>query len=141
MTPSRPEKLINISPEETQGRLLASLILEYNDDSLWLARDDRENLITFGDEQGNKSGIPFPEGERDLWKQMRVFRNLFIHGMIRFLGDGSVTIFPSELWKNRKYDADVQPFPDGLGLQVDGVYKYSLADMRALGGSFSWDVA
>lgn len=136
MNDGRQNKVINISRDEQEARLLSSVILEYNDESQYLARDDREDLITFGDGQGNKFPIPFQEGEKVLWKQMRRFRNLIVHGFTRFAEDGSITIRPSEAWKNPKYDADVEPFPNGLGQQVDGVYEYSLSDMRGLAGLF-----
>ena len=55
--------VIGISHEEREARLLSSVILEYNDEAQYLARDDKESLITFGDGQGNKFPIPFPEGE------------------------------------------------------------------------------
>ena len=129
-------EILTISPQEQEARLLSSVIFEYNDESQSLARDDRENLITFGDGQGNKFPIPFPVGEKVLWKEMRRFRNLIIHGITRFAEDGSITIRPSEKWKSPKYDADIEPFPNGLGQQVDGVYEYSLSDMRGLAGLF-----
>ena len=136
MNDGRQAKILNISREEQEARLLSSVILEYNDESQYLARDDRENLITFGDGQGNTFPIPFPEGEKVLWKQMRRFRNLIVHGFVRFAEDGSITIRPSEEWKTPRYDADVEPFPNGLGQQVDGVYRYSLSEMRGLAGLF-----
>ena len=129
-------EILTISPQEQEARLLSSVIFEYNDEPQSLARDDRENLITFGDGQGNKFPIPFPEGEKVLWKQMRRFRNLIIHGITRFAEDGSITISPSEKWKSPRYDADIEPFPNGLGQQVAGVYEYSLSDMRGLAGLF-----
>ena len=127
---------ISISREEQEARLLSSVILEYNDESQYLARDDREDLITFGDGQGNKFPIPFSKCEKDLWKQMRRFPNLVVHGFTRFAEDGSIVILPSEKWKTPRYDADIQPFPDSLGQQVHGVYKYSLSEMRGLAGLF-----
>ena len=136
MNDGRQDKIINISSDEQEARLLSSIILEYNDESQYLARDDRKELITFGDGQGNKFPIPIPEGEKVLWKQMRRFRNLIVHGFTRFAEDGSITIRPSEKWKTPRYDADVEPFPSGLGQQVDGVYEYSLSDMRGLAGLF-----
>ena len=136
MNEGKQDQVISISLGEQQARLLSSVILEYNDESLSLARDDRENLITFGDGHGNKFPIPFPEGEKDLWKQVRRFRNLIVHGVTRFAEDGSITIHPSEQWKHSKRDADIQPFPNGLGQQVDGVYKYSLTEMKGLAGLF-----
>ena len=136
MNDGRQDKVLNISREEQEARLLSSVILEYNDESQYLARDDRDNLITFGDGQGNKFPIPFPEGEKVLWKQIRRFRNLIVHGFTRFAEDGSITIRPSEEWKTPRYDAGVEPFPNGLGQQVDGVYKYSLSEMRGLAGLF-----
>ena len=136
MNEGKQDKVISMSTEEQQARLLSSIVLEYNDESLYLARDDRENLITLGDGHGHKFPIPFPEGEKDLWKQVRRFRNLIVHGVTRFAQDGSVTIHPSEQWENSRYDGDIQPFPNGLGQQVDGVYEYSLAEMKGLAGLF-----
>ena len=136
MNEGKQDQVISISLEEQQARLLSSVILEYNDESLSLARDDRDSLIAFGDGHGNKFPIPFPEGEKDLWKQVRRFRNLIVHGVTRFAEDGSITIHPSQQWKHSKYDADIQPFPNGLGQQVDGVYKYSLTEMHGVAGLF-----
>ena len=136
MNDGRRDEVINISRDEQEARLLSSVILEYNDESQYLARNDRENLITFGDGQGNKLPIPFPEGEKVLWKQMRRFRNLIVHGFVRFAENGSITVRPSKVWKTPRYDADIEPFPNGLGRQVDGVYEYSLGDMRGLAGLF-----
>ena len=135
MNEEKQDEVITISREEREARLLSSVIFEYNDESQHLAKDDREDLITFGDGQGNKFPIPFSEGEKVLWKQMRRFRNLVVHGLTCFAKDGSLVIRPSEKWKNPKY-ADIQPFPNGLGQQVDGVYKYSLSEMRGLAGLF-----
>ena len=115
---------------------MSSFILEYNDEAQYLARDDREDLITFGDGQGNRFPIPLPEGEKVLWKQMRRFRNLIVHGFTRFAEDGSITIRPSEKWTSPKYDADVEPFPNSLGQRVNDVYEFSLSDMRGLAGLF-----
>ena len=129
-------EIFDISRQELEARLLSSVILEYNDESQNLARDDRENLITFADGHGNRLPIPFAEGEKVVWKQMRRFRNLVIHGITRFAEDGSINVFPSEKWKTSKYDADIQPFPNGLGQQADGLYTYSLNEMRALAGLF-----
>ena len=136
MNEGNQDKAITISREEQEARLLSSVILEYNDESQYLARDDRKDLITFGDGQGNKFPIPFSEGEKVLWKQIRRFRNLVVHGFTRFVEDGSIVIRPSEKWKTPRYDADIQPFPNSLGQQVDGVYKYSLSEMRGLAGLF-----
>ena len=136
MNNKRQAKVIILSPEEQESRLLSSVILEYNDESQNLARDDRENLISFGDGQGNTLSIPYSEGEKILWKQMRRFRNLIVHGTKRFAEDGSITIHPSEKWTAAKHDADIQPFPSGLGHQVDRVFKYSLNEMRELAGLF-----
>ena len=55
-----------------------------------------------------------------------------VHGMTRFAEDGSVTIYPSEQWKTFRYDAEIQPFPNSLGKQVDNVYRYSLDEMRGV---------
>ena len=136
MNKERQDKVIILSPEERDARLLSSVILEYNDECQNLARNDRENLISFGDGQGNTLSIPFSEGEKMLWKQMRRFRNLIVHGTIRFAEDGSITIHPPEKWRTAKHDADIQPFPNGLGHQVDRFFKYSLNEMRGLAGLF-----
>ena len=130
------DEVITLSPEETEARLLSSVILEFNDESLYLARDDRENLITFGDGQGKDLSIPFPEGERARWKQMRRFRNLLVHGVTRFSKNGSITIHPSQQWRDTKYDTEIRPFPNGLGRQDENVYNYTLDDMRGLAGLF-----
>ena len=136
MSKRQQDEVITISTEEQETRLLSSVVLEYNDESQYLARDDRENLVIFGDGQGNQFSIPFPEGEKAVWKQLRRFRNLLVHGITRFSEDGSITIHPSEQWRNSKYDAEIQPFPNGLGQQVGIVYKYTLMDMRGLAGLF-----
>ena len=136
MNEGKQDKVITLAPGEYEARLLSSVILEYNDEPLHLARDDRENFITFADSHGNKSSIPIPEDEKALWKQMRRFRNLFFHGVTHFAEDGSVTIHPSEIWKASRVDAGIPPFPNALGQQVDNVYKYSLADMRQIAGLF-----
>ena len=136
MSEQQQDAVITISPEETEARLLSSVVLEYNDEAQYLARDDRENLLTFGDGKGEQFPIPFPEGEKILWKQMRRFRNLLVHGIPRFSGDGSITIHPSEQWKNSRHDGDIQPFPNGMGQQVDNIYRYTLVDMRGLAGLF-----
>ena len=81
MGEQQQDEVITLSPEETEARLLSSVVLEFNDESLYLARDDRENLITFGDGQGKDWSIPFPEDEKARWKQMRRFRNLLVHGL------------------------------------------------------------
>ena len=73
MNDGRQDKVLNISREEQEARLLSSVILEYNDESQYLARDDRDNLITFGDGQGNKFPIPFPEGEKVCGNKFGVF--------------------------------------------------------------------
>ena len=124
MNERKEDKVITISPEEQEARLLSSVILEYNDESQYLARDDRENLITFGDGQGNRFPIPFPEGEKALWKQMRRFRNLIVHGFKRFADDGSVTIHPSERWKTNVREADIEPFPNGLVVYPTNTMTY-----------------
>ena len=136
MDEGKQNLVITLSPEEQEARLLSSVILEYNDESQYLARDDRENLITFGDGQGNKFPIPFSEGEKVVWKQMRRFRNLIIHGVTRFAEDGSIAIHPSEQWKTPNYDAEIQPCPNGLGQQVENAFRYSLDDMRGIAGLF-----
>lgn len=136
MNERKQDKVITLMSGEHEARLLSSVILEYNDEPLHLARDDRESIITFVDSHGNEFPVPIPEGEKALWKQMRRFRNLFFHGITHFAEDGSITVHPSEIWKASRVDADIPPFPNALGQQVDNLYKYSLADMRQIAGLF-----
>lgn len=136
MNRERSNEVLAISSYEQEARLLSSFILEYNDESQYMAKEDRTSVITFGDGQGNRHSIPFPEGEKDLWKQMRRFRNLIVHGIVSFKEDGSIAIFPSKVWEANRRDSGIQPFPNGLGRRTGQAFEYSLVDLRGLAGLF-----
>ena len=82
---------------------MSSFILEYNDESQHLGRDDRDNLITFGDSQCGSDSMETN------------FRNR-IDSYKTFCDDGSMTIHPCS---TNVHDTDIQPFPNGLGQQIE----------------------
>ena len=131
----KPE-IIDIQPLEAEARILTSFVLEYNEEAQQLARDDRHNLLSIADGQGGTVGIPIAGDEKRRWKEMRRFRNLLVHGFLRFSQDGSITISPSPQWKSSRRDADIKPFPNGLGHQINNDYVYSLDHLRKIAGLF-----
>ena len=124
----------SISREEQYARLLSPVILEYNGESQYLARDDRKDLISIGDGQGNKFGQFLSQKRREssAWKQMP--------GSLAVLLCMGLPVFPrmaqseSAPLRNGKLPSTREafgPFPNSVGQQVEGVYKYSLcADAR-----------
>ena len=130
------EKALHLEATEIEARVLASVILEYNEEAQRLARDDRPYYLSFADGRGGVVGLPIPERDKLLWRQMRRFRNLIVHGLLQFYSDGSISVHPSQEWRASKRDTDIDPFLNGLGEEIEDFYRYNLQSLRTIAGLF-----